>query len=227
VHSAAPVNNHTRKDELMSHDSPTGATPVNQNERRADRAIHAIEAGSDCEFRENDVAGLESDVRDLLANLRHLCDRWGLDYGACDRRAYTIYAGDREESPLAGPGLPRILAREAEPVWVVTVDHREQVGLFSVSAGELCHELFAAPELAAEMWALLLDALADGRAAEDPEESPRRTLIVEEKNKAVLAGQLIDLLAELTGESELAGVTFAQPARPLASYLIGPAHRST
>jgi len=48
----------------MSHHPPTGAAPVTQNERRADRAMHAIEAGSDCEFRDGAVAGLERDVRE-------------------------------------------------------------------------------------------------------------------------------------------------------------------
>ena len=84
----------------------------------------------------------------------------------------------------------------------------------------------ALPTSSRRSWALLLDALADGRATEAPDAfSPRRTLIVQEKNKALLAAQLIDLLAELAGEPGLAGVTFAQPARPLASYLTGtPSH---
>lgn len=209
----------------MSDHPPTGTAPVNESERRADRAMHAIEAGSGCEFRGGAVDGLESDVRELLANIRYLCDRWEFDYAACDRRAYTTYAADREESPHVHPGVPQTLAREAEPVWVVTVDDRARAGLSSASARDLCHELLAFPDLVEEMWALLLDALADGRATEEPDASPRRTLIVEEKNKALLAAQLIDLLAELAGEPGLAGVSFARPARPLASYLTGtPTH---
>src|ERR1035437_5872858 len=100
----------------MSHHPPTGAAPVTQNERRADRAMHAIEAGSDCEFRDGAVAGLERDVRDLLANLRHLCDRWRLDHGAVDARAQTTYLGDHTEAPLVAVGAPGALDREAEPV---------------------------------------------------------------------------------------------------------------
>src|ERR1035438_3514413 len=121
----------------MSHHPPTGAAPVTQNERRADRAVHAIEAGSDCEFRDGAVAGLERDVRDLLANLRHLCDRWGLDHGAVDARAQTTYLGDHTEAPLVALGAPGALDREAEPVRVVIVDHDARGSPFAASAPEL------------------------------------------------------------------------------------------
>ena len=88
----------------MSDDPRIGTAPVNQNERRADRAMHAIEAGSDCDFRDGAVGGLESDVRDLLANIRHLCDRWELDYAACDRLGLHDLRGRPRRVTAPGPG---------------------------------------------------------------------------------------------------------------------------
>jgi hypothetical protein len=69
----------------------------NDNERRADAAMQAVVAGTDCEFRMDGTAGLETDIEDLLANVRHLCDRFGLDYGARDSAAYRAYVGDFED----------------------------------------------------------------------------------------------------------------------------------
>ena len=211
----------------MSHHPPTGAAPVTQNERRADRAMHAIEAGSDCEFRDGAVAGLERDVRDLLANLRHLCDRWGLDHGAVDARAQTTYLGDHTEAPLVALGAPGALDREAEPVRVVIVDHDARVSSFAASAPELFPEVCDPLEMAEEAWVLLVGALVHGRAAEDPGSSPRRTLFVDEREKPVLAKQLSDLRCELLEDPGLAGMDLAEPDPPLASYLMGtPTHRS-
>lgn len=37
----------------------------------------------------------EQCITDLLADLRHLCDSLGLDFGALDRAAYVAYARER------------------------------------------------------------------------------------------------------------------------------------
>lgn len=205
----------------MSHHPLAGATPVTQNERRADRAMHAIEAGSDCEFRESGVTGIETDGRDLLANLRHLCDRWGLDYGAIDDRAHTTYLGDQTEAPLVARGASGALDREAEPIRVVIVDRDARVSSFAASAQELFPEVCDPPEMAEEAWMLLVNALVHGRAEEDLASSPQRTLFVDQRDKPVLAKQLSDLRSELLEDPGLAGMNLAEPDPPFVSYLMG------
>lgn len=52
---------------------------------RAERAIAAAGASED---------DPESDLADMLANLRHYADKHGLDFGAVDGRAYRYYADE-------------------------------------------------------------------------------------------------------------------------------------
>jgi hypothetical protein len=54
------------------------------NERRADTAMRAIEAGTDCEFRAAGLAGLRTDLEDLLAKSATLSMRRG--WSAAGRR---------------------------------------------------------------------------------------------------------------------------------------------
>lgn len=69
--------------------------------------MRSIAAGTDGEFRTDGLAGLETDIEDVLANVRHLCDRFGLEYGDRDAAAYRAYLDDFEE------GGPVVRRREA------------------------------------------------------------------------------------------------------------------
>lgn len=53
-----------------------------QNQERAERAQMAVDMQEE---------GGEPGIVDLLANLRHLCDREGLDFSNLDRMAYQHY----------------------------------------------------------------------------------------------------------------------------------------
>ena len=91
----------------MSHTTKRSKPYPSDNERRADAGMKAIEASTDCEFRADGLAGLRSDVEDLLADLRHVCDRYELDYGVVDRAAGDVYHGDFQDAPRVGRrGLP-------------------------------------------------------------------------------------------------------------------------
>lgn len=57
----------------------------------------------------NDENSVEHDIRDMLANLRHLCDAVGLDFAEVDRLAYRTYreeVGDPGEIEARPPGVP-------------------------------------------------------------------------------------------------------------------------
>jgi hypothetical protein len=41
----------------------------------------------------------EATLVDLLADLRHYCDRAGLDFAACDRAAYCHYCEEKGTKP--------------------------------------------------------------------------------------------------------------------------------
>lgn len=100
--------NHTKGEvNPMSPASPRHAGP-DDNERHTDAAMQAVAAGTDCEFCTDGIPGLETDIEDLMANLRHLCDRFGLDYGARDAAAYRAYVGDFEDGA-------RVVEREGPP----------------------------------------------------------------------------------------------------------------
>lgn len=53
-----------------------------KNDERACRAQMAVDLGEE---------GGDSAIVDLLANLRHLCDREGLDFAELDSMAYIHY----------------------------------------------------------------------------------------------------------------------------------------
>jgi hypothetical protein len=119
-----------------------GAQPApGENDRRAEKAMGAIQASTDCEFRSEGEAGLQTDITDLLADVRHLCDRYAQDYASLDRRAYTAYQGDLADGPLAqqGPGcsLERL---PAEPRWVSET-------VVSETLNKACEELIAVAAL--------------------------------------------------------------------------------
>lgn len=53
-----------------------------KNQDRAERAQQAVDLQEE---------GGDTGIVDLLANLRHLCDREGLDFAKLDRMAYAHY----------------------------------------------------------------------------------------------------------------------------------------
>lgn len=87
---------------LMREDVEAGEIDIN-NERRADSVEHALKVATDHlgEREEEEPNGVYIDVSDLLANVRHFCDRAGLDYGMIDHHAHGAYLGDHETEPPA------------------------------------------------------------------------------------------------------------------------------
>lgn len=88
-----------RTDEPYNHDE-------RQNESRADRIEHALAITSD-KNGEAEPSGVFTDVSDMLASLRHFCDRAGLDFGEVDSHAYRAYQGDFEDGPTAARDYDR------------------------------------------------------------------------------------------------------------------------
>lgn len=95
--------------DALAHDRMT-----DPNEARADDVEFALKASTDKlgEREEEEPHGVFTDVSDLLAHVRHFCDRAGLDYGTVDDHAYRAYLGDREDGPSVArdadrfPGVP-------------------------------------------------------------------------------------------------------------------------
>lgn len=71
-----------------------------QNESRADWAEHALAVGTD-RAAERDGEDARTDVSDLLANVRHFCDRAGIDWPGIVDHADNAYIGDSEDGPYA------------------------------------------------------------------------------------------------------------------------------
>lgn len=73
-----------------------------QNESRADLVERALALSTDCNGQDDadTGAGVFLDLSDLLGNVRHFCDRAGIDYGQVDSHAYNAYLGDRSDGPL-------------------------------------------------------------------------------------------------------------------------------
>jgi hypothetical protein len=74
-----------------------------QNESRADQAERVLAIGTDRNGEcEADARGVFTDVSDLLANMRHFCDRAGIDYDAVSDHSRNAYEGDlAEDGPIA------------------------------------------------------------------------------------------------------------------------------
>lgn len=70
--------------------------PLTRCPRRAEKARCALRLGK---YRNDDRQGVPEDVIDILADLRHWCDKRGWDFGDLDRSGYNHY--------LAETGRPR------------------------------------------------------------------------------------------------------------------------
>jgi hypothetical protein len=82
--------------------------------RAADLAQQAVDAATDRNYADASTgeegdrrAGLQTDISDLLANLRHLCDRHGFDFADIDDHAYLHYNAERGEGVADGEPIPR------------------------------------------------------------------------------------------------------------------------
>lgn len=69
------------------------------NNDRAKWAEAAVQAFADVTGLDTskDADGFDTAISDLLADIRHLCDREGLDMGEMDRRAHKRYLEELEE----------------------------------------------------------------------------------------------------------------------------------
>lgn len=109
------------------------------NTDRAQRALDAIEAQSYGEGfdlrREPDPAMAHQAVKDLCGDLRHFCDRAGVDYAAADRAGYGMYCEERAVDPAGDWPIARVDAPNGRPV-VVVVRHPDAVNDHDAFAGE-------------------------------------------------------------------------------------------
>jgi hypothetical protein len=89
-----------------------------QNESRADLVERALALSTDCNGQDDpDVgAGVFTDLSDLLANVRHFCDRAGISYGELDAHAHNAYLGDLGDNAVAKRDAERIPERKPKPV---------------------------------------------------------------------------------------------------------------
>jgi hypothetical protein len=60
--------------------------------RRAEKARRALRLGN---YRNHDRRAVPEDVTDILADLRHLCDKRGWDFGNLDRIVYDHYLTEK------------------------------------------------------------------------------------------------------------------------------------
>jgi hypothetical protein len=86
-------------------------TPYNHaesNESRANQIERALDVASDKQAWTDDKRGVYTDVSDLLASVRHFCDRAGIDYDDVDAHAEAAYQGDlAEDGPPAARDTER------------------------------------------------------------------------------------------------------------------------
>lgn len=74
---------------------------MSKNEERADLAYQIVSKYSDQNHRITGelTLGMRLDITDTIANLLHLCDRYGLDHDDIIDKARDSYAGDSEDGP--------------------------------------------------------------------------------------------------------------------------------
>ena len=109
------------------------------NTDRAQRALDAIEAqgyGEGFDLRgAPDPAMAHQAVKDLCGDLRHFCDRAGVDYARADRGGYAMYCEERAVDPAGGWSIASFPA-EASPPVVVVVRHPDAANDHDAFAGE-------------------------------------------------------------------------------------------
>jgi hypothetical protein len=67
------------------------------NERRADWAQAAVDAFAETTRMDEAGEPRRTQVMDLLADLRHLCDRWGLDFDKLSQEGLDHYRAEIAE----------------------------------------------------------------------------------------------------------------------------------
>jgi hypothetical protein len=84
------------------------------NTDRAERAFKAIEDYTESQWTpgpREDQDHAHQAIKDVLCDLRHLCDRTGVEFDAADRGAYEMYRAELAADPI-GP-WPHYLERTA------------------------------------------------------------------------------------------------------------------
>lgn len=77
---------------------------MTENVKHAERAMAAVRQHTDRNYRTEGVAGLEMDLSDLLAMVRHLCASHSLDFEMLAERSVKAYEGDLETAaPVTEP----------------------------------------------------------------------------------------------------------------------------
>ena len=78
-------------------------TRARGNELHADRALRAVEDMTAAGYVPGGREELSSAIERLLADLRHLCDRYRLNYGPLDRNAVVAYYAELAAAPPVAP----------------------------------------------------------------------------------------------------------------------------
>jgi hypothetical protein len=71
----------------------------NQNEARADRAHRIVDLHSDRNFETDGVDGLATDIGDVISDLLHLGERFGIEAQELLDRGERHWEGDSEDGP--------------------------------------------------------------------------------------------------------------------------------
>lgn len=122
----------------------------------ADLAMRAIEAGTDRQYKTSDrLHGLGTDISDVLANLRHLCDRYGLAFHELDERAYSNYVGDKQTFTNGRPADRR---EWDDPKPTPTHDDEEVSVAFNAACDDILSAIEAPDEGVRDALNLLVNA---------------------------------------------------------------------
>jgi hypothetical protein len=184
----------------------------NPNDARTDRALAALRT----------AGGGTSDVKlaaaRMLADLRHLCRRHRIAIGAVTEQAAETY---RDEVERHGPGRyeadePAVF--EPLPIEVVTITLRGN-NRYRSSVLEVCGEFLDDADILVSLWDLLVEALVDGKASEDPGDVPHRTFYVEVTQRPAVAAQLLALRSRVTSEGATDPPELTEPDGGLAQFL--------
>lgn len=175
---------------------------ANQNDARADRAFAALRTAGTGE------SDLHTAAARMIADLRHLCRRHRIPIGAVNQQALGTYHSEVKQHGQVGYAPAEADVLEAEPIEVVTITLRGN-STYRASAAEICGEFLEDPDVLIPLWDLLVGALIDGKASEDPGDIPHRTFHVDTSQRPALARQLLALRndVESHGAVDLADLT--------------------
>ena len=182
------------------------------NDARADRALAALRTAS---VGESDI---KTATARMLADLRHLCSRHRITIGAVTQQAADTYRREVDEHGPTRYAPEEPATIEPEPVDVVTLSLRG-TGHHRSSALEICAEFLDEADILVPLWDLLVQALLDGKASEDPGDIPCRTFHVDAAQRPALARQLLALRREVASEGAIDPARLGEPDGGLEQLL--------